>query len=77
MRPPEQILTLLKPKAALMMVSDNTAGAVSQPDIAAVIVYHHYCLVPRPRAQLLMYYYLVQPSPASFVFIAGGAGRVC
>jgi hypothetical protein len=37
MRPPERILALRKPKAAIMMVSDSTAGAVAQPDMAAVM----------------------------------------
>ncbi len=37
MRPPERILALRKPKATIMMVSDSTAGAVAQPDMAAVM----------------------------------------
>ncbi len=37
MRPPEWISALRKPKAEIMMVSDNTAGVVSQQDMAVVM----------------------------------------
>ena len=37
LRPPERILSLHKPKAAIMMVSDTSAGAATHPDMATVL----------------------------------------